>query len=83
MIFYSYVEPIYEDGELIGDAVSTSSVEDIHKNYYPYWKKRMIEKFGEYTFHQKYCFQDCLDDWIVVNWAWLSDEQGNPIKGGS
>ncbi len=22
----------------------------------------------------KYCFEDCLEDWIVLNWAWQVTE---------
>ena len=42
------------------------SEEMIRELYYPYWLKRMQIKFGP---DNTYSFEDCLDEWIVVNWA--------------
>jgi hypothetical protein len=30
----------------------------------------MCERFGKDVVDEKYAFEDCLDDWVVVNWAW-------------
>jgi len=30
---------------------------------------KMCEKFGKDHVDANYCFEDCLDDWIVVNWC--------------
>jgi len=50
------------------------TVEDeIRRDYFPYWQKRMIDKFGEEYYNANYCFEDCLNDWIVGNWAWSVD----------
>ena len=49
------------------DIVKTE--DDIRKEYWPYWYRRMCEKFGQKEVDEVYCFEDCLDDWIVGNWA--------------
>jgi len=30
----------------------------------------MCERFGKEHVDANYCFEDALDDWVVVNWAW-------------
>ena len=74
MRYYSYNEydpdsPIADDG---GGYVVTLSEDDIRKNYYPYWYKKMCEKYEQSYVDQNYSFEDCLSDWIVINWAWES-----------
>lgn len=74
MRYYSYNEydpdsPIADDG---GGYVVTLSEDDIRRNYYPYWYKRMCEKYEQSYVDQNYSFEDCLSDWIVINWAWES-----------
>jgi len=65
MRYYSFNE---FDGT--DNIVCTMSEEEIRKEYYPYWLDRMNKKFGEQFVRKMYCFEDCLDDWIVINWAW-------------
>ncbi len=74
MRYYSYNEydpdsPLADES---GGYVVTLSEEDIRKNYYPYWYKRMCEKYEQSYVDQNYSFEDCLSDWIVGNWAWES-----------
>lgn len=77
MRYYSYNEPD-DDGE---NVVVTLSEEDIRETYYPWWKGRMIMKYGEEKFNQNWCFEDCLQDWIVVNWAWeVTDERAQSCR---
>jgi hypothetical protein len=66
MRYYSYNE-MDDNGE---NLVITLSEEDVRKQYWPYWYGRMCERFGKDVVDEKYAFEDCLDDWIVVNWAW-------------
>lgn len=49
---------------------TTVSEDDIRKGYYPYWYDRMCKKFGKEKVDSEYCFEDCLDDWMIVHWAW-------------
>lgn len=65
MRYYSYNE--YDE---TGGHIETKSEDDIRNEYYPYWRGKMIEKFGEEFVNKTYSFEDCLVDWIVVNWAW-------------
>ena len=36
--------------------------------YWPIWAKLMIEKYGD-LYHPLVTRQNCIDDWITVNWA--------------
>lgn len=73
MRYWSYNEPVWDsDGNIIGNEVITKSDDDIIKEFYPYWRKRMIEKFGEGIVDCRFNELDCIDDWVVVNWAWES-----------
>ena len=66
MRYFSYDEP----DEDFNNIVVTKSEEEIRKEYYPIWYERMCKKFGKEVVDRDYSFEDCLDDWIVVNWAW-------------
>ena len=66
MKYYSFNEPDDNDD----NRVVTLSEDDIFNEYYPYWYERMCKKFGKEDVDATYSFEDCLDDWIVVNWAW-------------
>lgn len=68
MKYYSYNE--YITDPLLDNHVVTVSEEDIRRDYYPYWYKRMCDKYGKEYVDNKYSFEDCIDDWVVVNWAW-------------
>lgn len=70
--YYSYDE-FSEDGGYI----VTVSEEDIRRDYYPYWFKRMCDKFGQGHVQENYSFEDCLQDWIITNWAWESPTNGD------
>jgi len=74
MRYWSYNEPVWDsDGNIIGNEVITKSDDEIIKEFYPYWRKRMIEKFGEEIVDCRFSELDCIDDWVAVNWAWESD----------
>jgi hypothetical protein len=34
----------------------------------------MCEKFGREVVDSDYTKQDCIDDWVVVHWAWEVDD---------
>ena len=72
MNYYSYNEfdpdsPLADES---GGYIVTVSEDDILRDYYPFWYKRMCNKFGKDQVDQKYSFKECLEDWILVNWAW-------------
>lgn len=68
MRYFSYDE--YKTDPSVDPYVETVSEEDVRKTYYPYWYERMCNKFGKEHVDANYCFEDCLDDWVVTNWAW-------------
>ena len=51
------------------DVCEILSEKDIFVQYFPYWYGKMCEKFGAEYVNEKYSWKDCLEDWIVVNWA--------------
>lgn len=68
MKYYSY----YLQADDGSDNVDTLSEDEILKEYYEYWYSRMCKKFGKEHVDSNYSKLDCIDDWIVVNWAWES-----------
>ena len=58
-----------EDGN-INSYIVTKSEEEILKEYYDYWCQRMKEVGKEDQIHPK----DCIDNWVIVNWAWESKD---------
>jgi hypothetical protein len=63
--YFSYNE--YDENS---GCVVTVSEEDIRKEYWPYWYKKMCAKYEQSYVDQNYTFEDCLEDWVVVHWAW-------------
>jgi hypothetical protein len=43
------------------------SEEDIRKQYYDVWKERMVIKYGEEDFLKHWSFEECLEDWCILN----------------
>lgn len=73
MRYFSYNE--YKKDPSVDSYVETVSEEDIRRDYYPWWYRQMCKKFGTEEVDKLYSFQDCLDQWIIVNWAWeVKDE---------
>jgi hypothetical protein len=76
MKYWSYNE--YDPDSPLADAsggyVVTLSEEEILKRYWDYWYGRMCEKFGAEHVNANYSVQDCLDDWVIGNWAWESTD---------
>jgi len=68
MRYFSY----NEQGDGDENIVVTMSEDEIREEYYPYWYEKMCKKFGKQKVDETYSFEDCLDDWRVVNWAWES-----------
>jgi len=71
MRYWSYNEQTEKDG-VEGNVVLTVSDEDILKEYWPYWYEKMCEKFGKEHVDANYCPEDCIDDFVVIHWAWES-----------
>lgn len=52
--------------------IETVSEDEIRKEYYPFWLKKLNEKFGSAS---AYTFEDCLNDWLCVHHAWESTNE--------
>ena len=72
MRYYSYNE--YKTDPSIDPYIETVSEEDVRRDYYPYWYGKMSAKYGKDHVDKNYSFEDCLTDWITVNWAWSVDK---------
>jgi hypothetical protein len=68
MKYYSYNE---YTGQEYPEIVTLSEMQ-ILDLYWDFWKQKMIKKYGEKKF-LKYSEYDCIDDWVVTNWAWESN----------
>lgn len=69
MRYFSYNEPgIYP--KPYGFDIKTVSEEEIRKEFYPFWYDLMCKKFSKDHVDKTYNFEDCLEDWKVVNYAW-------------
>lgn len=73
MKFYRYVEP-GEDG--VTPVFTTMSVEEIIDTFYPYWCEQMRKVHKENLISPK----SCLEDWIVVHWAWEVPARDTPLE---
>ena len=40
----------------------------ILQNYWPYWEEQMVKKYGMMS--DLISEANCIEDWVVVNWAW-------------
>lgn len=70
MKHYSYNEYTPDPTKQV---VVTLSEQEILDRYWNRWKELMIKKFGKDCFEKNYTKQDCIDDWVVINWAWESN----------
>lgn len=67
---YNEYDPESSRSDETGGYVDTVSEDYIREHYWPYWYNRMCIKFGKEHVDKIYSFEDCLSDWIIVNWAW-------------
>jgi hypothetical protein len=70
---YAYNEPIFQGGAIIGNEVIEKTEQQILDDYWDYWNARMVAKFGEG--HEYITEEECIYDWIVVNWAWEKKDE--------
>jgi hypothetical protein len=73
MRYYCYND--YKTDPSVDSYVEVKSEEDIRREYWPYWYKKMCEKYEQSYVDENFNFEDCLTDWIVVNWAWESSDE--------
>lgn len=70
MKYYSFNEFDGEKGW-----VETLSEKEILDSYWDYWYNAMCKKYSKEVVDRDYSRQDCIDDWIIVHWAWESNEE--------
>ena len=66
---YCYNE---QTDDLDGCKLITITTDEILRDYWPYWKEAM-EKAGK---HHLISPEACVDDFVVVRWAWEKKETG-------
>ena len=72
MRYFSY--NTFKTDPSIDSYVETVSEEEIRKDYYPWWYEKMCKKYGKEHVDETYSFEECLDDWCTVHWAWLVND---------
>ena len=63
------------DIEQNGAEIVTISEDKIRRQNWGDWYYKMCQKFGKEYVDKNYCFEDCLDEWIIVNNAWESTDE--------
>lgn len=71
MRYYSYDQPV--DPGFLKNEVVTVSENEILDMYYDFWYDEMCKKYGKEKVDANFTYKDCIDDWVVVNWAWESN----------
>ena len=66
MKYYAYTYPTPSGL----DITRTLSEGQILVEYSPFWFEEMYRKFGKEYVDKHYTKEDCIMDWVVVNWAW-------------
>lgn len=64
---FVYVEP-GDDGITPVEIIKTEK--EILEEYYPFWKTAVTRACGQEFYNQiKDPVEECITDWIIVNWA--------------
>lgn len=70
MKHYSYPE---YDPDPAKQVVVTLSEQEILERYWDWWKEMGVKKWGKEYFEANFTEKDCIEDWVVVHWAWESN----------
>ena len=54
------------------DVVVECTEKEILDEYWDFWHTAMVKKFGKG--HELITEQNCIEDWVVVHWAWEKNE---------
>jgi hypothetical protein len=66
MRYWTTVTPRPETGEPVYE---TFSEKEILSQYWDYWSAKMIAKYGQEQFDKGWSREECIEDWVTVNWA--------------
>ncbi len=71
---YCYNEPVFHGDALVGNDLIERTEDQIISEYWDHWSSRMADKYGKG--HELITRENCIEDWIALNWAWekTSDE---------
>ena len=70
---YCYNEPIFDsEGNVVDNTVMEVTEDGIINMYWPHWAHNMYKRFGNNIELKP---EDCIGDWIQVNWAWEKKEE--------
>lgn len=72
MRYFSY--NTFKTDPSIDSYVETVSEEEIRKDYYPWWYEKMCKKYGKEHVDETCSFEECLEDWCTVHWAWIVND---------
>ena len=81
MRYYSY--PYYDSDpakqviKTLSEVIKTLSEQEILDIYWDWWKEEGIKRWGKEHFELNYSEKDCIEDWVVVNWAWEHKQNEN------
>lgn len=50
--------------------VDTVSEDDIRRTFWPSWYNKMCEQYEQAYVDETYCFEDCLEHWVIKHRAW-------------
>ena len=76
MRYYKFADPIFdEEGRCIGDNIQVFSEEQILSMYWDYWSNEVSIVNPQIELTK----ENCISDWVVVNWAWECDKDGKGI----
>jgi len=67
--YWCYNDPIWDGDNIIGNKVVTKNENEILEEYFAAWSSDM-KKVGKEDMIDE---DMCLDDWVVVNWAWKAE----------
>ncbi len=76
---YCYNEPTIQGGAFVGNDVIELTEENIIELYWEFWKGKMIKKYGEG--HELITKENCIKDWVIVNWAWEKKHNEDDVSG--
>lgn len=69
MRYYSYKTNFMPGND--DRTIETVSEDEIRRHYWPSWYKQMCDKYEQAYVDEHYCFEDCLEHWIIKHRAWL------------
>jgi len=69
MRVFKYDEPAYAgNGSFMGGNTIVVTEQQIIDTYFPFWKRKMIQKYGEDS--TLINTDNCIEDWCITHWAW-------------